>query len=214
MKNHLVLFDLDGTITDSSKGIINSILYALDKMGEKEDDIELLRTYIGPSLKDTFQKRYFSNYKDCQQAIIFYREYYAKKGIFENTLYVGILDVLQQIKSRGGVIALATAKPSYFAKIILKHFKIIDYFDSIVGSHLRGTRTNKKDIIFEVLDQLGFPDTSDIFMVGDRKYDITGGKKHDLKTIAVEYGYGTYEELVNVKPDFIVQTPLQILECF
>tara|TARA_Y100000589_G_scaffold21078_1_gene17453 strand:+ start:192 stop:836 length:645 start_codon:yes stop_codon:yes gene_type:complete len=214
MKNHLVLFDLDGTITDSSKGIINSILYALDKMGEKEDDIELLRTYIGPSLKDTFQKRYFSNYKDCQQAIIFYREYYAKKGIFENTLYVGILDVLQQIKSRGGVIALATAKPSYFAKIILKHFKIIDYFDSIVGSHLRGTRTNKSDIIFEVLDQLGFPDTSDIFMVGDRKYDITGGKKHDLKTIAVEYGYGTYEELVNVKPDFIVQTPLQILECF
>jgi len=189
-------------------------LYALDKMGEKEDDIELLRTYIGPSLKDTFQKRYFSNYKDCQQAIIFYREYYAKKGIFENTLYVGILDVLQQIKSRGGVIALATAKPSYFAKIILKHFKIIDYFDSIVGSHLRGTRTNKSDIIFEVLDQLGFPDTSDIFMVGDRKYDITGGKKHDLKTIAVEYGYGTYEELVNVKPDFIVQTPLQILECF
>ena len=100
MKNHLVLFDLDGTITDSSKGIINSILYALDKMGKKEDDIERLRTYIGPSLKDTFQKRYFSNYKDCQQAIIFYREYYAKKGIFENTLYLGILDVLQQIKSK------------------------------------------------------------------------------------------------------------------
>ena len=214
MKNHLVLFDLDGTITDSSKGIINSILYALDKMGKKEDDIERLRTYIGPSLKDTFQKNYFSSDKDCQQAIIFYREYYAKKGMFQNILYVGILDVLQKIKSRGGVIALATAKPSYFAKKILKHFEISDYFDSIVGSHLRGTRTNKSDIIFEVLDQLGFPESQDIYMVGDRKYDILGGKNHDLKTIGVEYGYGTYRELLKVNPDFIVQTPLQILECF
>ncbi len=214
MKNHFVLFDLDGTITDSSKGIVNSILYALEKMGKREGDTDRLRSYVGPSLKETFQKNYFLNDKDCQQAIMFYREYYSKKGIFENTLYVDVLKVLKIIKDRGGVIALATAKPSYFAKIILNYFGINNYFDSIVGSHLRGTRTDKNDIIFEVLDQLGFPDTEHIYMVGDRKYDILGGKYHGLKTIGVEYGYGVDGELLKVNPDFIIQSPLQILECF
>tara|TARA_Y100000739_G_C20554524_1_gene439921 strand:+ start:273 stop:917 length:645 start_codon:yes stop_codon:yes gene_type:complete len=213
MKNHFVLFDLDGTLTDSSKGIVNSILYALDKMGVKEEDSGRLRSYVGPSLNETFRNNYFSNDKDCQQAIKLYREYYAKKGIFENTLYKDILQVLKTITDSGGVIALATAKPSYFAKIIINHFGINNYFNSIVGSHLRGTRTDKNDIIFEVLDQLGFPDSKDVYMVGDRKYDVLGGKSHGLKTIGVEYGYGTDGELLKASPDFIIQSPIQILEC-
>ncbi|MAW65040.1 MAG: phosphoglycolate phosphatase [Flavobacteriales bacterium] len=214
MKNHFVLFDLDGTITDSSEGIVNSILYALDKMGVKEEDSDRLRSYVGPSLKETFRNNYFSNDKDCQQAIMNYREYYSEKGIFENKLYTDVLKVLKTIKDKGGVVALATAKPGYFAKIILNHFGINYYFDSIVGSHLRGTRTDKRDIIFEVLDQFGFPDSNHIYMVGDRKYDILGGKYHGLKTIGVEYGYANHGELLKVNPDFIIQSPLQILECF
>jgi phosphoglycolate phosphatase len=213
MKNHFVLFDLDGTITDSSKGIVNSIRYALEKMGRRENDTDRLRSYVGPSLKETFQNNYFPNDKDCRQAIIFYREYYSKKGIFENTLYKDIFQVLKTIKDRGGIVALATAKPGYFAKIILNHFGINQYFDAIVGSHLRGTRTDKNDIIFEVLDQFGFPNSKHIYMVGDREYDILGGKSHGLNTIGVEYGYGTDGELLKVKPDFIIQSPLQILEC-
>ena len=214
MKNHFVLFDLDGTITDSSEGIVNSILYALRKMGKEEEDINRLTSYVGPSLKDTFQNNYFPGEEECKKAIAFYREYYATKGIFENKLYAGILDVLKTIKDSGGVVALATAKPTYFAKIILKHFGIDFYFDSIVGSHLRGTRTHKNEIIFEVLDQLGFPKSNDIYMIGDREYDIMGGKNHQLKTIGVSYGYGTEGELLRANPDFLVQSPSKILECF
>ena len=213
MKNHFVLFDLDGTITDSSEGIVNSILYALRKMGKEEEDINRLTSYVGPSLKDTFQNNYFPGEEECKKAIAFYREYYATKGIFENKLYAGILDVLKTIKDSGGVVALATAKPTYFAKIILKHFGIDFYFDSIVGSHLRGTRTHKNEIIFEVLDQLGFPKSNDIYMIGDREYDVMGGKKNQLKTIGVSYGYGIEGELLRANPDFIVQTPFKILEC-
>ncbi len=213
MKNHFVLFDLDGTITDSSEGIINSILYALRKMGKEEGDINRLTSFVGPSLKDTFQKNYFSREDECKKAIAFYREYYETKGIFENKLYPEILDVLKTIKDSGGVVALATAKPTYFAKIILKYFGIECYFDSVVGSHLRGTRTHKNEIIFEVLDQLGFPKSKDIYMIGDREYDVMGGRRHQLKTIGVSYGYGTEVELLRAKPDFLVQSPSKILEC-
>lgn len=212
MKNHFVLFDLDGTITDSSEGIINSIKYALNKMGKEERDMARLKSYVGPSLKDTFVNNYFPEGDDYKKAISFYREYYADKGIFENRLYKGIPELLNSIIDKGGKIALATAKPTYFAKIILRHFGIYDHFETIVGSHLDGTRCTKNEIIFEVLDQFGFPDSNSIFMVGDREYDINGGKHHKLKTIGVKYGYGVEGELQKVEPDFTVDTPLKILD--
>ena len=213
MKNHFVLFDLDGTITDSSEGIINSIQYALNKMGKEEKDKERLRTYVGPSLKQTFLTNYFPEGEEYKKAIAFYREYFAEKGIFENQLYDGITKVLDAIHSQGGKIALATAKPTYFAKIILRHFGIMDKFDTVVGSHLGGTRSSKNEIIFEVLDQFGLPQSENIFMIGDREYDIHGGKHHGLKTIGVEYGYGPEGELAAAKPDFHIHQTLEILDC-
>lgn len=214
MKNHFVLFDLDGTITDSSDGIINSIKYALKKMGKEEHNTPLLKSYVGPSLKDTFVNNYFPKGEEYKLAIDHYREYYATKGIFENKLYQGVPEVLNSIIESGGKVALATAKPTYFAKIILRHFGIYQKFDTIVGSHLGGTRSTKKEIIFEVLDQFGFPNSQNIYMIGDRNYDINGGKQHKLKTIGVEYGYGLRNELYKAQPDFIVETPLKILDCF
>lgn len=213
MKNHFVLFDLDGTITNSSEGIINSIQYALNKMGKEEKDTERLRSYVGPSLKQTFLSNYFPEGDKYKEAIAFYREYYAKQGIFENKLYEGITSVLNEIHAQGGKIALATAKPTYFAKIILRHFGIVDKFDTIVGSHLGGTRSTKNEIIFEVLDQLGLPDSEEIFMIGDREYDIHGGQHHGLKTIGVEYGYGPEGELASAKPDYLIHKTTEILDC-
>lgn len=211
MKNHFVLFDLDGTITDSSEGIINSIQYALNKMRLHENDKEKLRSYVGPSLKQTFLSNYFPNGDQYKDAIKHYRVYYAEKGIYENKLYDGIIDVLEDIKSQGGKIALSTAKPTYFAKIILNHFNINNYFDVVVGSHLGGTRTCKKEIIFETLDQLGLPNSDEIFMIGDREYDIIGGKHHNLKTIGVRYGYGPEGELEAVTPTHIISHPSEII---
>lgn len=213
MKNHFVLFDLDGTVTDSSEGIVNSIKYSLQKMGKEESDMAKLKSYVGPSLKDTFMNNYFPEGDDYKTAIKFYREYYATKGIFENKLYEGIKEVLESINNDGGKVALATAKPTYFAKIILRHFGIYDQFETIIGSHLGGTRSSKKEIIFEVLDQFGFPESDNIFMIGDREYDIQGGQSHDLKTIGVKYGYGNKGELEAVKPDFTIAKPSEILDC-
>jgi phosphoglycolate phosphatase len=213
MKNHFVLFDLDGTITDSSEGIINSIQYALKKMGKEENDRDRLRSYVGPSLKHTFLTHYFPEGKEYEKAIVFYRKYYSEKGIFENRLYDGITNVFADILRQGGKIALATAKPTYFAKIILRHFGIIDKFETIVGSHLNGTRTSKNEIIFEVLDQFGFPNSDNIFMIGDREYDVFGGKFHNLKTIGVKYGYAPFGELENAKPDHIIFSTKEIMDC-
>ena len=211
MKNHFVLFDLDGTITDSSEGIIHSIQFALNKMGLNEDDKEKLKSYVGPSLKQTFLSNYLPNGNQYKTAIKHYRTYYSKKGIYENNLYPGIVEVLEHIKNQGGKIALSTAKPTYFAKVILEYFNISSYFDVVVGSHLRGSRTDKKDIIFETLDQLGLPDPNKCFMIGDREYDIIGGKHHKLKTIGVSYGYAPKGELESVNPDYIIGHPLEII---
>lgn len=211
MKNHFVLFDLDGTITDSSEGIINSIQYALEKMGKTETNKAKLRSYVGPSLKQTFLTNYFPEGDDYKKAIHYYREYYAEKGIFENKLYPQIHEILQELKKDGVKIALATAKPTYFALIILKHFEIFNYFDVVVGSHLTGTRSDKKEIIFEVLDQLGHPSSDHTVMIGDREYDINGGQHHQLKTIGVSYGYAPDLELEKINPTVIVHSPAEVL---
>jgi len=205
-----ILFDLDGTLTDSSPGIVNSILFALNKMGIQENDEQKLRSYIGPSLSSTFKNNYFPEKVDQKQAIKYYREYFSTKGIFENSLYPDALQLLDVIKSVDYKIALATAKPTYFANIILKHFHIDQYFDAVVGSHLTGTRTDKKEIIHEVSDQLGLPDPKTCTMIGDREYDILGGKHHKMQTIGVSYGYAKDKELHNVQPDYIVHAPLEI----
>ena len=205
-----VLFDLDGTLTNSSPGIINSIKYALNKMGIDENDEKKLTAFVGPSLFKTFSENYFSNEVDVKQAMIFYREYFAHTGIFENTLYHGVPELLEQLKSADKKIALATAKPTYFAKIILDHFNISKYFNVVIGSHLTGTRTEKKEIIHEVKDQMGLPLGENCVMIGDREYDIIGGKHHEMYTIGVSYGYAKQGELDLIQPHFIVHSPLEI----
>ncbi|MFT6716478.1 MAG: phosphoglycolate phosphatase [Saprospiraceae bacterium] len=211
MSKH-ILFDLDGTLTDSSPGIINSILFALNKMGVQENDQKKLRSFVGPSLASTFKDNYFPDKADQKQAIKYYREYFSTKGIYENSLYEDVKELLDIIKSANYKIALATAKPTFFANIILNHFKIDGYFDVVIGSHLTGTRTDKKEIIHEVKDQLGLPHPETCTMIGDREYDILGGKHHQMNTIGVSYGYAKDNELQNINPDYIVHAPLEIVK--
>ena len=161
-------------------------------MGLNEDDKEKLKTYVGPSLKQTFLSNYFPNGNHYKEAIKHYRKYYSEKGIYENNLYPGIVEVLENIKKQDGKIALSTAKPTYFAKIILNYFKINTYFDVVVGSHLGGTRTDKKEIIFETLDQEVHCQTI-------------------VMSIGVAYGYAPTGELEAVNPDYIVGHPKEII---
>jgi phosphoglycolate phosphatase len=179
-------------------------------MGIQENDQKKLKSFVGPSLLSTFKDNYFQQEADQKQAIKYYREYFSTKGIYENALYEDVIELLENIKSADYKIALATAKPTFFANIILKNFKINHYFDVVIGSHLTGTRTEKKEIIHEVKDQLGLPHPETCTMIGDREYDIIGGKFHNMSTIGVSYGYAKDNELLKVGPDHIVYSPMEI----
>lgn len=205
-----LFFDLDGTLTDSSEGIFNSILYAVRKLGYREPDLTELTSYVGPPLLDSFQKNYQLDEADGEQAVAAYREYYRETGITELTVYDGIEATLAAL-SQKYELYVATSKPEVFAKQILKTIKLDQYFQGIYGANLEGDRSKKGDIIRYGVAQL--PEaTGESIMVGDRSHDIIGGKENQMKTIGVLYGFGSQAELVEAGADWIVVTPQEILE--
>ena len=199
-----ILFDLDGTLTDPKEGIINSIQYALKRMDVKMEYHELLH-FIGPPLHKSFQT-IFETEEKAFEAVAIYREYFSKKGIFENFVYNGIPELLQSLNDKNKIVILATSKPTVYAKQILHHFNLAHYFKEIIGSNLDGTQTEKKDVITEVLNHIADVDVKKIVMIGDRKHDIIGAKHHHIDSIAVSYGYGKLEELKKEEPTTIVNS--------
>lgn len=207
-----VLFDLDGTLTDSGMGILNAVQYALKKMGVEVDDRESLREFIGPPLKEQFQKFLNISEEEGAQAVVFYREYYTDKGIFENEVYQGIPELLKALKEAGKSIVMATSKPEKFAKIIAEHFEIAPYFDFIGGSLMDGRRTKKSEVIEYVLEACNVEDRETVLMIGDRDYDILGAKTAGVHSMGVLYGYGSRAELEDAAAEYIAATPEEILQ--
>ena len=213
MGYEVVLFDLDGTVTDSGPGIMNSVQYALGRFGIMNPDRAVLRRFVGPPLDDSFMRFYGCSRKEAWKAVQYYREYYSAGGIFENTLYEGIKETLEQLKNCGCRVCLATSKPQVFSEQILEHFGLMPFFDGITGSFLDGTRVNKAEVVEEALRQAGITgDNRDrAVMVGDREYDIYGAHEHGIAAIGVLYGYGSREELENAGADRLAETPEDIL---
>ena len=205
LKNYqYILFDLDGTLTDPKEGIINSIQFALNRFGIKKEEHELLH-FIGPPLHVSFQE-IFGTEEKAFEAVAVYREYFADKGKYENFVYSGIPELLKQLTEKRKTLFVATSKPTIFAEQILAYFNLHHYFKAVIGSNLDGTRTEKKEIIQGVIDQLPGVNPSELVMIGDRKYDIIGAKHHHIDSIAVAYGYGTLEELHHESPHRLVYT--------
>ena len=142
MEKQYILFDLDGTLTDSMEGITKSVQYALNAMGIEVEDHRELSFFVGPPLKESFQKNYHFTDEEAEEAVRLYREYYRPKGIFENTVYEGIPEMLEHLCDAGKTLLVATSKPTDFAEQILEHFGLKDYFDGVVGSFLDGGRTD------------------------------------------------------------------------
>ena len=201
-----ILFDLDGTLIDSSLGITNSVAYALEKMGLPVPEREELLPFIGPPLQESFQRYFHLSEEQSQQAVTFYREYFAEKGIIENTLYPEVCDTLKYLKQSGKQLLLATSKPEQFARIILNHFQLTDYFTEIAGASLDGKLSTKGDVIALALERIGITDTSSCLMVGDRKHDILGAKTHQMASAGVLYGFGSRKELSQAGATFIIDT--------
>jgi phosphoglycolate phosphatase len=206
-----ILFDLDGTLTDPKLGITRCIRHALTELGHEPPDRDALEWCIGPPLRHSFGTLLDSTDNDLlEQAVHLYRQRFAEVGLFENRVYDGIPEALAELRRQGYRLFLATSKPRIFAERILDHFALTGFFDTAHGSELDGSLTDKPSLVRQILATEGLqPDQT--MMVGDRKYDILGGKANGIRTGAVTYGYGTREELETERPDFIFDTPNQLV---
>ena len=206
-----ILFDLDGTITDSGSGIINSVKYALKKAGRKIPPEDELRKFIGPPLQEQFMKCCGIEEKEAAEMVALYREYYQEEGIFDNRVYDGVMEMLKTLKEAGLKIVMATSQPEKFAKMIAEHFGFAKYFDLIGGACMDGARTKKQEVIQYVLEQCKEQDREKIRMVGDRCYDMEGANREGIRAIGVLYGYGSKEELEEAGADGLAETPEEVV---
>lgn len=206
--NKTILFDLDGTLTDSGEGIINCAVMALEYFGLPVPSREEMRVFVGPPLHESFINHGVPADR-AEEAVEVYRSRYVPIGKFENEPYPGIHELLSALKSDGYQIYVATSKPEVMAVKILEHFHMDHYFDRICGATLDLSRNSKEDVIAYLLQQTG--KSADIVMVGDTKYDVIGAKHHGIPTIGVSWGYGTIQDLTTAGAEAIVDTMDELL---
>ena len=206
MNYKTAIFDLDGTITDSGPGIMNAIRYAVKKRGLPDVSEEVLRSFIGPPLKEQFRSVFGLSDDEGTIMVATYREYYGEKGIFENRVYDGVPEVFQKLQEAGVRILMATSKPEKYAKQIAEHFGFDKYFDFIGGACMDGRRTDKHDVIEYVIDSCKVCRENTV-MIGDRRHDMIGASKAGIRSIGALYGYGSRDELEKAGADMIAVTP-------
>lgn len=208
-----IFFDLDGTLTNPAEGITNSFIHALKYFGLEIPSYEKLCSFIGPPLLTTFRREFGFNEEQARMGVKIYRERYAKEGLFENAVYPGIPELLQELKKMDKHLIVATSKPEPFSVQIMDHFKLSQYFDFICGSNMDETRSKKDEVIAYALDQckLSESDKSRILMVGDREHDIIGANINNLKSCGVLFGYGNREELEKAGATYIISEPKELL---
>lgn len=196
-KYKCLLFDLDGTVTDSSEGIINSIIYALEKMDVTITDKEVLKKFVGPPLMDSYKKYFGFTQKEAELGLRLFREYFAEKGIYENRLFDGMKSLLEDLFTNGYQLVLATSKPDLYANRILEHFDIKKYFTHISACPMDEANTTKLDVIKSALEMTDIKNKNEILMIGDTTFDITGARICGVDSLGVLYGTDTAEELKN-----------------
>lgn len=213
-KYKYILFDLDGTVSESAGGIRRSLEHAITALGKPLPDLDDYTLYIGPPLIDTFRNVCRFNEEDCQKGVELYRDFYDEKGKYINRLYDGIKDVLLKLKKSGARVAVCSSKYEKFAEEIVGILGVSDCFDSVCGSTLDGSRKDKKDLIPYAVKALGGNFDSDrehTVMLGDTYFDARGARLCGVDFIGVEYGYGTTEEMKNEGAEVFAKTPADLL---
>ena len=212
MKKTKILFDLDGTIIDSSRGIFASLNYAMKEMNRKPLDLETLRSFIGPPLAESFIKTGMTK-EEAKEAVDHYRTLYKKEGMYQVSPYDGIEEALAQLAKRYKLY-LVTSKPEFFAVKIIHHLGFAEFFKEIYGADLDGIRSDKKAVIHDALKAEKVEELSTVVMIGDRAHDIVGAKENNIDNIGVLYGFGDKEELMNAGAQKIVAKPRDLLDIF
>lgn len=203
-----IFFDLDGTLTDPKEGITNSIQFALQALGEtvipSQDD---LTWCIGPPLRGSFAQMLGEQRAD--DAVSLYRQYFADTGLYQNSVYQGVREMLSSLQERGTQLYVASSKPHVYVTRILQHFALTPYFSQIFGAESDGTRSDKAELLAHALAISG-ADAGASVMIGDRKHDAVGAAANNLSFIGVLYGYGSREELLDAGTRHLAQAPLEL----
>lgn len=207
-----IFFDLDGTLTNPAKGITNSFIYTYDCFGMEIPDYQTLCSFIGPPLIETFKTRFGFSEEKSKEAVKIYRKYFSTKGLFENTVYDGIKDLLSELQKNEKKLVVATSKPEIYAVQILEHFDLAKYFTKICGSNEDESRSKKEEVIEYALKTNGISDRTKVLMIGDRMHDIIGAKKTGIKSCGVLFGYGSKQELENSNADYIASSVAEVKE--
>jgi len=207
MPYDLCLFDIDGTLTDPKPGIVGAYQYALSQFGISEEP-DRLTMFIGPPLREVFREFYELAECDVERAVARFREYYAKKGMHENSVYPGIPDTLQALIDNGRTLAAATNKTKAVAEATLGHFGLAGYFAYVSGDEADGSlsKCGKRDIIRIALDALDPGRKMAAVMIGDRKHDIAGAAGNGIDSIAVTWGYGAQDEFAGAGATWIANS--------
>lgn len=207
-----LLFDLDGTLTDSRPGIITSIQHALAENGLPVPAAEDLLWCIGPPILESFRKLVGPDSPHLfESTVLKYRERYGAVGLFENAVYPEIEDALIELRALGHTLHVATSKATVYAQPIIDHFGLATYFVSVNGSELDGTRANKAELIAHILERENIL-PADVIMIGDREHDMLGAKANGLPAIGVLWGYGSGGELMESGADACVRLPHLLTE--
>ena len=206
----VLLFDLDGTLTDSGPGIMHGARAALESLGITGLSEQELRFFVGPPLVESFAV--YMPQADVQTAIDRFRAYYRETGWLENEPYPGVRECLQALKAAEKRMYVATSKLEDMARRVLTHFDLMQYFDGVCGGPADDPEAGKKvNVVRRALREAGCADPSRAILAGDREYDIYGGHAAGVRTAGVLYGYGSREELKAAGADYLVQTPEALL---
>lgn len=204
-----IFFDLDGTLTDSGEGIINSVCLALRHYNIPIPSREELRVFVGPPLHETFQK-FGVPAEECDHAVEIFRSRYTTVGIYENAPYPGIRELLETLTTHGHRLFVATSKPENMAVQVLEHFQLSQYFEMICGATLDRSRIEKNHVIAYLLEKAGT--VGNTVMVGDTAFDVLGAASHGIPTIGVSWGYGTVADMQSAGAAAIAHTPKKLLK--
>lgn len=211
----VVLFDLDGTLTEPKEGITKCVQYAL-KAFNIEAELDALIPFIGPPLVDQFMAQYGFTKGDALKAVALYRERFSTVGMFENKAFEGIEDILERLVVQGKTLGVATSKPEVYARPILERYGLSKYFKVICGSELDGTRNAKAEVIAEALIRLGLSseDKKSVLMVGDRFHDVKGAMACGIDVLGVNYGYAAPGELKDAGATYVVESMADLADFF
>ncbi len=206
MKNYeLIAFDLDGTLTDPSRGLIAGFEYAFKKLGVDYGTRESLYRFIGPPLFDAWQSEFGFTVEEANRAVLLFREYYNIYGWWDNCIYPGVEDMLKALREKGKKIVLATSKPEDTAKRVLRHFGIDKYFDFIGGAATHKERDKKHEVLEYSLKSVGWTDKDGAILVGDRIFDAEGARLVGIDSMGILWGHGSLTEIENAKFTLIAE---------